>query len=77
MMPRTSKKPPKHHVRLSTAQIEIVGGLCGSFAVQSHLSIGDNRDVPPVLDKLHYLLSGSSDRGPSRLSFWILPDTDN
>src|SRR6202167_3781669 len=41
------------------------------------LPVGDNRSVPPVLDKLHHLFPGSGDRGPSRLGFWILLNPRN
>src|ERR1700679_401905 len=40
------------------------------------LPVGDNRSVPPVLDKLHHLFPGSGDRGPSRLGFGVLLNTN-
>src|SRR4029077_1366902 len=52
--------------------------LCpGSFAVQSRLAIHDVRHIPPLAQKLHYLLPGARHLRPSRLRFRVLLQTPN
>jgi hypothetical protein len=43
-------------------------------SVHNYLSIRDNRNVRTILNELHYFLSASRHRSPSRFGFRILLD---
>jgi len=42
------------------------------LAVQNHFSVHHDRDVPPILNKLHHFLARARHQRPSRFGFRIL-----